>query len=154
MQDQASLRRSRGFTLIELLIVVAIIGIIAVIAVPNLITALDRAKQKATMADIQQLAKALESYMLENGDYPELKDVAGLARLLEPKYLRDAPEQDRWKHPYVVIADARSYTICSNGKDGVGSCESEAVGVTSDFDDPITYTNGAFVSRPEGAQDQ
>ena len=47
-------RKDKGFTLIELLIVVAIIGIIAAIAIPNLLNAIDRGKQKRTMADLRQ----------------------------------------------------------------------------------------------------
>ena len=60
----------RAFTLIELLIVVAIIGILAAIAVPNFLNAQERAKVSRAQADIRSLANALEMYRLDSNDYP------------------------------------------------------------------------------------
>lgn len=59
-----------GFTLIELLIVVAIIGILAAIAVPNFLNAQIRAKIARTQADMRSVKTALESYQVDNNRYP------------------------------------------------------------------------------------
>ncbi len=59
-----------GFTLIELLIVVAIIGILAAIAVPNFLNAQIRAKVSKVQGDMRALATALESYRLDQNWYP------------------------------------------------------------------------------------
>ncbi|MBZ0255036.1 prepilin-type N-terminal cleavage/methylation domain-containing protein [bacterium] len=62
-----------GFTLIELLIVVAIIGILAAIAVPNFMNAQVRAKVARAEADEKTIATALEMYMLDNGTLPPVR---------------------------------------------------------------------------------
>jgi type II secretion system protein G len=61
---------SNGFTLIELLIVVAIIGILAAIAVPNFLGAQLRAKVTRAFSDMEALSKALDMYFMDDNSFP------------------------------------------------------------------------------------
>ncbi len=62
--------KDKGFTLIELLIVVAIIAILAAIAIPNFLQAQVRSKVSRTLSDFRSINTGLESYYVDNNDYP------------------------------------------------------------------------------------
>ena len=143
-------RDSKGFTLIELLIVVAIIGIIAAIAIPNLLNAIDRGKQKRTMADMRSIGTAVESYAVDNNVYPVAASAAILKTLVEPIYIKTMPTTDGWSNTYAVTAIATQYTIYSMGKDGSGSTCTPAT--TTTFNDEICFINGQFLRYPQGSQ--
>lgn len=64
------IQKEQAFTLIELLIVVAIIGILAAIAIPNFLQAQTRSKVARTHADMRSLAMAMETYYSDNTAYP------------------------------------------------------------------------------------
>ena len=151
----AAPKASRSQTVLIVLVVggvaaVMFAGIVAAIAIPNLLNAIDRGKQKRTIADLRSLGTAIEEYSIDNDAYPVALDIATLSGLLEPDHIDKAPSKDGWGHAFVVDASPTRYTICSNGKDGSGDCQRDDGGETDRFDDSITFADGSFVQWPEG----
>lgn len=153
----------KGFTLIELLIVVAIIGIIAAIAIPNLLNAIQRGKQKRTMADMRSIGTAVEAYAVDADMYPAGgSPVVVIISDLEPVYIKKLPTKDAWRNELEYVSGSVSptgtsnpapqeYTIESFGKDGIN--ESRVFrGATTNFNNDIVFSQGSFISFPEGIQ--
>ncbi|MEJ2520602.1 MAG: type II secretion system protein [Desulfuromonadales bacterium] len=76
----------KGFTLIELLIVMAIIGILASIVVPNYQRNLIKAREAVLMENLYQMRRAIDAYFANHIRYPD-----SLEDLVANKYLRDIP---------------------------------------------------------------
>ncbi len=147
------MRNQKGFTLIELLIVVAIIGIIAAIAIPNLLNAIDRGKQKRTMADIRSLGTAVESYAVDNNFYPKVGTYALVTPFVQPIYIKTAPTADGWNKVWEYTGDTTNgvtYTLFSRAKDGIASAVTG--GQTPDFNCDIIFSDGQFFQWPQGTQ--
>jgi type IV pilus assembly protein PilA len=161
-------RNQKGFTLIELLIVVAIIGIIVAIAIPNLLNAIQRAKQKRTMGDMRSAGTAAEAYAVDFNHYPaaagytlpsgltikattfDSGSATSFALQVSPTYIRVLPLSDGWQSYFFWESKGTSYGIRSCGKNGIP--DTDTGGETTDFNNDIVFVNGQFLQYPAGAQ--
>ena len=122
---------NKGFTLIELFIVIAIIGTLSAIAVPNYLGYKNKAMIMVAVTDIKMIEKQIALYVFQNeGQYPDsLNDLTTIGAIRDPwgnpyQYQRIIgekltgkdhiePRKDHNTHP--VNSD---YDLCSMGKDG------------------------------------
>lgn len=111
-----------GFTLIEILVVMAIIGMLAVMVAPNLFRQQAGAKRDAAMSQISTLEASLDTYRLDVGNYPDsldglMRNDSGRSSWNGPYLRRDVP-LDPWGNEYSYIESGREFTLISFGADG------------------------------------
>ena len=109
-KQQSLLKKERGFTLIEIMVVVVILGILAVLVVPNIMGRPDEARMVAAKQDISAIMQALKLYRLDNSKYPTGNQ--GLAALVNKPTIDPVPRNwkaggylakipvDPWGNPY------------------------------------------------------
>lgn len=90
------LGHAKGFTLIEVMVVIVILGVLAALVVPRIMSRPDEARVVAAQQDIASLMQALKLYKLDNRRYPTTEQ--GLGALVSKP--TTAPAPDNWK-PYV-----------------------------------------------------
>jgi prepilin-type N-terminal cleavage/methylation domain-containing protein len=162
--------REKGFTLIELLIVVAIIGLLAAMLIPNLLDALQKAKQKKTMAESRLLGGAMMSWLtdavsasaagaatkLDMSLYTSI-GADELASVLVPTYIQDIPAYDGWKRSYDLYLDTvppyetNVMAIRSAGRGASIDSDSYTSGAfePTDYEQDIVWADGFFVRWPQ-----
>jgi general secretion pathway protein G len=138
-------RRRRGFTLIELLVVIAIIATLAAVVAPAVFRNVGDAKTSVAKSQIEIFAIALNSYRLDNDEYPTAErglealrtlPVGGEApRNWKGPYLSRVVPLDPWGRPYIYVApgteNPTSFDLYTLGRDGKPGGEGEDADITS-----------------------
>ncbi len=164
-----------GFSLLELLVVVALIGILGSIMIPNLLSALQKAKQKRTMGDIRNAGTSWMSWLTEqvgaaSAGGSKVYSTAGfddveyvqLFGYLHPTdtffYMQDVPQRDGWRYELHFGKNANLLAtnvliICSGGRDGPEpDCHSTdwsvAPFIATEFANSIVWADGYLVRWP------
>jgi general secretion pathway protein G len=135
-----SVASSRGFTLIEIMVVIVILGVLAALVVPNILSRTDDARIVAARSDLASIRQALKLYRLDNQRYPTTGQ--GLnALVVKPTdppvppnwkpggYLEKLP-RDPWGRPYLYLnpglkSDVDVYTYGADGQAGGSGADAD-----------------------------
>ncbi len=119
-----------GFTLIEIMIVVVILGILASIIIPRMMSRPEEAKRVSAVTQIKNIEAALKMYKLDNGFYPTTEqglealvtkpDTGRIPRNWKEKYLDRIPK-DPWGNEYLYLSPGLhgKFDLFSYGGDGI-----------------------------------
>ena len=111
-KEKRTLKKRKGFMLLELIIVVAIIGILAAVAIPNFVGMTDEAKVAKIQSDLSTIGTAMEVYHVKKGGtYPDnLSVLEG-----DNGYLKEVPKPPTGAGDYKVVGNKGKVTCTFNG---------------------------------------
>lgn len=125
--------KKHGFTMIELLIVIAIIGILAVLGISMFSSATKRARDAVRKSDLESIRQALVLYRSDNGTYPQTSGISDvvLTPMLSPTYINPVPEAETPNlddYNYTTLNGGRQFKICTKLETNGGNYGGDELG--------------------------
>jgi len=147
------MRENPGFTLIELLIVIAILGILVAILVPNMLMAVQKSKQKATIEDMRAIVTGIEAYTTDWDLPPQTNNIRLLSSILQLFYIKNMKMTDGWGHFFIYTNFDRHYSLGSPGKDSAIdlSCSTRynPPSTLEQFKKDVIFSDGLLICGPK-----
>lgn len=134
--------RTAGFSIIELLAVLAVLGIVSALVVPQLIMAYERSRQRRSIADLRSIAVANGTYRVDNNLY------AGSFPDLSPVFMNPVPPVDAWGTAWSYTGGGATYTVSSLGSDSAAGPAPPALWYDEPFESDLVLVNGTFTQAP------
>jgi type II secretory pathway pseudopilin PulG len=130
-----------------------VIGLIAAIAIPNLVNAIQRGRQARTIGDLRGLANAIAMYQQDYAKFPVTSGWVDLSQIdaVLLAYMGGYNELDGWNRPFLYASDGDNYTMASYGLNGAFD-QPWTIGPIHYFDDDLVVEGGSFLQWPEGVQ--
>jgi len=116
MLGKMAKRDEKGFTLIELMIVIAIIGILAAIAIPQFAAYRQRSYNAAAQSDAKNFAVALEAYYVDHNEYTTVADNLGEVSTSDKVDLTITASTNDWSIVSFHKSGSKTYTLSPGGK--------------------------------------
>jgi len=141
----------RGFTLIEIIIVMAIIGTVSAMAVPNYLKYREKGKVAVAITDVRIIEKQINIYAIDTGGLPDSLNVLSISNIIDPwnnpyQYLRidggDVKGKGKMRKDHFMVPVNTDYDLYSMGKDGKSQSPFTA---KASQDDIVRVNNGGFV---------
>jgi general secretion pathway protein G len=147
----ASNRRNKGFTLLELMLVVAIMGVLAAIAIPNYISYIERARHVKVLSELRQIDREANMFFISNNNYPLNLAQIGYGNLRDPwgnlyQYLNIATVKGKGKLRKNKEENPvnNDFDLYSMGPDGQSKLP---FNLAESFDDIVRAGNGSYFGR-------